>query len=103
MFILIQTKFLLPVGEPLNREAWEWFYEVIGEERCDICDTWWQTGNLFIPYIAQSFFQKGIPLRSESLKTWNFLHRSAKALKTERFAKHNILRNKLRIVFLCYY
>ncbi|XP_045185651.2 acetyl-coenzyme A synthetase 2-like, mitochondrial [Mercenaria mercenaria] len=31
------------VGEPLNREAWEWFYEVIGEKRCDICDTWWQT------------------------------------------------------------
>ncbi|KAL4237994.1 Acetyl-coenzyme A synthetase 2-like [Mactra antiquata] len=31
------------VGEPLNREAWEWYYNVVGERRCDICDTWWQT------------------------------------------------------------
>ena len=32
------------VGEPLNHEAWEWYYNVVGERRCDICDTWWQTG-----------------------------------------------------------
>ncbi|CAG5133927.1 unnamed protein product, partial [Candidula unifasciata] len=31
------------VGEPLNHEAWEWYYEVVGEKRCDIIDTWWQT------------------------------------------------------------
>lgn len=31
------------VGEPLNHQAWEWFYEVVGEKRCDIIDTWWQT------------------------------------------------------------
>ncbi|BFZ12264.1 hypothetical protein BsWGS_15303 [Bradybaena similaris] len=31
------------VGEPLNHEAWEWYYNVIGERRCDIIDTWWQT------------------------------------------------------------
>lgn len=37
---------LFTVGEPLNREAWEWYYNVVGEKRCDICDTWWQTGNL---------------------------------------------------------
>ncbi len=31
------------VGEPINPEAWEWFYRVIGKERCPIVDTWWQT------------------------------------------------------------
>jgi acetyl-CoA synthetase len=31
------------VGEPINPEAWEWYYEVIGEGRCPIVDTWWQT------------------------------------------------------------
>jgi len=31
------------VGEPINPEAWEWYYTVVGEERCPIVDTWWQT------------------------------------------------------------
>jgi acetyl-CoA synthetase len=31
------------VGEPINPEAWEWFYNVVGEGRCPIVDTWWQT------------------------------------------------------------
>ncbi len=31
------------VGEPINPEAWEWYYRVIGGERCPVVDTWWQT------------------------------------------------------------
>ena len=31
------------VGAPINPEAWEWYYRVVGEERCPIVDTWWQT------------------------------------------------------------
>jgi acetyl-CoA synthetase len=31
------------VGEPINPKAWEWYYRTIGEERCPIVDTWWQT------------------------------------------------------------
>ncbi len=31
------------VGEPINPEAWEWYYHIIGAERCPIVDTWWQT------------------------------------------------------------
>ena len=31
------------VGEPINPEAWEWYYHVVGGERCPIVDTWWQT------------------------------------------------------------
>ncbi|GKW50092.1 acetate--CoA ligase [Halomonas sp. NCCP-2165] len=31
------------VGEPINPEAWEWFYRVIGNSKCPIVDTWWQT------------------------------------------------------------
>ncbi|MCK8353380.1 AMP-binding protein, partial [Erwinia amylovora] len=31
------------VGEPINPEAWEWFHQQIGNGRCPISDTWWQT------------------------------------------------------------
>ena len=31
------------VGEPINPEAWEWFYRVVGDSRCPVVDTWWQT------------------------------------------------------------
>ena len=31
------------VGEPINPEAWEWYYHVVGAEKCPIVDTWWQT------------------------------------------------------------
>ena len=31
------------VGEPINPEAWDWYYRVVGESRCPIVDTWWQT------------------------------------------------------------
>jgi len=36
-------KILGTVGEPINPEAWEWYYRVVGENRCPIVDTWWQT------------------------------------------------------------
>jgi acetyl-CoA synthetase len=36
-------KLLGSVGEPINPEAWEWYYHVVGEGRCPIVDTWWQT------------------------------------------------------------
>jgi acetyl-CoA synthetase len=40
------------VGEPINPEAWEWYYQVVGESRCPIVDTWWQTetgGHMITP------------------------------------------------------
>ena len=40
------------VGEPINPEAWEWYYRVVGDQRCPIVDTWWQTetgGHLITP------------------------------------------------------
>ena len=40
------------VGEPINPEAWEWYYQVVGDSRCPIVDTWWQTetgGHLITP------------------------------------------------------
>lgn len=36
-------KILGSVGEPINPEAWEWYYRVVGDNRCPIMDTWWQT------------------------------------------------------------
>jgi acetyl-CoA synthetase len=40
---LSTLRLLGSVGEPINPEAWRWYYRVIGEERCPIMDTWWQT------------------------------------------------------------
>ena len=38
-----KIRLLGSVGEPINPEAWEWYYRVVGDERCPIVDTWWQT------------------------------------------------------------
>nr|ADI23498.1 acyl-coenzyme A synthetases/AMP-(fatty) acid ligases [uncultured gamma proteobacterium HF0770_40P16] len=48
------------VGEPINPEAWEWYYRVVGEGRCPIVDTWWQTetGAAMISPLAGSTPQK---------------------------------------------
>ena len=40
---LSQLRLLGTVGEPINPEAWMWYHSVIGQERCPIVDTWWQT------------------------------------------------------------
>jgi acetyl-CoA synthetase len=40
---LASLRLLGSVGEPINPEAWEWYYRVIGKKRCPIVDTWWQT------------------------------------------------------------
>lgn len=40
---LSSLKILGTVGEPINPEAWRWYYRVIGKEKCPIMDTWWQT------------------------------------------------------------
>ena len=42
------------VGEPINPEAWNWYYHVIGKSQCDVIDTWWQTetGSVLISPIA---------------------------------------------------
>ena len=44
------------VGEPINPEAWLWYYNVVGDGRCPIVDTWWQTetgGILITPFLGQ--------------------------------------------------
>lgn len=40
---LSSLRLLGSVGEPINPEAWKWYYKVIGKEKCPIMDTWWQT------------------------------------------------------------
>ena len=48
------------VGEPINPEAWEWYHRVVGEGRCQIVDTWWQTetGGIAISPIPDAIQQK---------------------------------------------
>jgi acetyl-CoA synthetase len=50
------------VGEPINPEAWEWYYHVVGEGRCPIVDTWWQTetgGMLITPLPGATALKPG--------------------------------------------
>ncbi|MBX7144784.1 MAG: acetate--CoA ligase [Oligoflexia bacterium] len=42
-FSLASLRVLGSVGEPINRDAWLWYYEQVGRSRCSIVDTWWQT------------------------------------------------------------
>ncbi len=54
------------VGEPINPEAWKWYYEVVGEERCPIVDTWWQTetgGILITPLPGATALKPGSATR----------------------------------------
>jgi acetyl-CoA synthetase len=59
-------KLLGTVGEPINPEAWEWYYHVIGEKRCPIVDTWWQTetgGILITPLPGATALKPGSATR----------------------------------------
>ena len=50
------------VGEPINPDTWEWYYRVVGEERCAIVDTWWQTetgGIMITPLPASTALKPG--------------------------------------------
>ena len=54
------------VGEPINPEAWEWYYHVVGEGRCPIVDTWWQTetgGILITPLPGATALKPGSATR----------------------------------------
>ena len=54
------------VGEPINHEAWMWYHEVIGDERCPIVDTWWQTetgGILITPLPGATATKPGMATR----------------------------------------
>ncbi len=54
------------VGEPINPEAWEWYYNVVGEARCPIVDTWWQTetgGHLITPLPGATALKPGSATR----------------------------------------
>ncbi len=51
------------VGEPINEEAWLWYYDVVGESKCPIVDTWWQTetgGILITPFPGATDLKPGL-------------------------------------------
>ncbi|VVB86001.1 Acetyl-coenzyme A synthetase [uncultured archaeon] len=59
---LSSLRLLGTVGEPINPEAWMWYYKVIGNERCPIVDTWWQTetgGILITPLPGETPLKNG--------------------------------------------
>lgn len=52
-------KILGTVGEPINPEAWQWYYSVVGEKRCPIVDTFWQTETVGLHYFLLTVFRIG--------------------------------------------
>ena len=44
----MRTLFVCLVGEPLNADAWQWYFDVVGDKKCTIVDTWWQTGEWYL-------------------------------------------------------
>ena len=56
------VRLLGSVGEPINPEAWEWYHRIVGEDRCPIVDTWWQTetgGILITPLPGATILKPG--------------------------------------------
>ena len=63
---LSDLKVLGSVGEPINPEAWNWYYEVVGKKKCPIVDTWWQTetgGILITPLPGATSLKPGSATR----------------------------------------
>src|SRR3546814_3079013 len=59
-------KLLGSVGEPINPEAWRWYHDVVGEGRCPIVDTWWQTetgGHMITPLPGAHALKPGSAIR----------------------------------------
>lgn len=55
-------RLLASVGEPINPEAWLWYHRVVGEERCPVIDTWWQTetgGHMIAPLPGATTLKPG--------------------------------------------
>jgi acetyl-CoA synthetase len=55
-------RLLATVGEPINPEAWDWYYRVVGDSRCPIMDTWWQTetgGHMITPLPGTTALKPG--------------------------------------------
>ncbi len=65
---LSSLRLLGSVGEPINPEAWMWYYRVVGGERCPVVDTWWQTetGSIMLTTLPGAFPSKpgsaGLPM-----------------------------------------
>ena len=59
-------RLLATVGEPINPEAWQWYYKAVGDQRCPIVDTWWQTetgGHMITPLPGATALKPGSATR----------------------------------------
>lgn len=62
MFLLVRTRYDLSslrilgtVGEPINPEAWHWYHEAVGQGRCPVVDTFWQTETVSVRKLSVYF------------------------------------------------
>ncbi len=62
----ISLRLLSSVGEPINPEAWLWYFNVVGDKRCPIVDTWWQTetgGHMITPLAGTEKYKPGAAMQ----------------------------------------
>ena len=71
---LSSLRVLGSVGEPINPEAWQWYFDVVGKGKCTIVDTFWQTetGGIMITPMPGSLFAYSYRFPSSMLKMLNF-------------------------------
>jgi acyl-coenzyme A synthetase/AMP-(fatty) acid ligase len=58
------------VGEPINPEAWQWYYEVVGRKKCTIVDTYWQTETVLLLNLRLGFNHHYSITRGGSIEAW---------------------------------
>lgn len=98
------------VGEPINPEAWLWYYRLIGEERCSIVDTFWQTetgGHVLTPLPGATPMKPGsaVSFFTVSKFPWKIELRKGKAIMVENQAwdSNSSTNPELRTSFDCFF
>lgn len=75
LFCILHRRVLGSVGEPINPEAWLWYYKMIGKEKCSIVDTFWQTetgGHVITPLPGATNMKPGSAVSDHNNKKTSF-------------------------------
>ncbi len=92
---LSSLRLLGSVGEPINPEAWMWYYRVIGGERCPIVDTWWQTetGHFIITPLPTTPLKPGSATKPFPGIDVDVLNDAGESLKGKNVGGYLVIRN----------
>lgn len=69
---LSTLRILGTVGEPINPEAWHWYHEAVGQGRCPVVDTFWQTETVRAARLRRLIFRSPSPHTSSAMQCWEY-------------------------------